>query len=288
MKQELRFVKGKELRVAKSDDGKRTLTGYAAMFNTRSEDLGGFREVIAPGAFTRSLKNGDDVVALSEHDPKKGILGRTGSGTLRLSQDHIGLRFEVDLPNTSLGNDIAESVGRGDLDGCSFGFVAQDQSWDHDSNETMRTLKDVDLFDVSVVTYPAYAATSVQMRSLMFPDGAVTVPEKRAEEKEKTVDGEVLHAGDFLIVGNADDPETWKLPVKFSTEEKTKSHLRDALARFDQLEGVSAEEKDKAHAELVKLAKEHGIEVSEDDSRSAAQKDDELWLAIIERKLRAA
>lgn len=283
MKKELRFVKGKELRV-KSDDGKRTLTGYAATFNTRSDDLGGFREVLAPGAFTRSIKQGDDVVATSDHDPKKGILGRTGSGTLRLSEDNVGLRFELDLPNTTLGNDIAESVNRGDLDSCSFGFVARDASWDHSGKETLRTVRDASLFDVSVVTYPAYPGTSVQLRSLMFPDG---LPEFRAEEKEKTVDGEVLHASDFLIVGNADDPETWKLPVHFSTEEKTKSHIRNALARFDQLEGVSDAEKTEAHAKLVKLAQEHGIDV--DDKRSLDEiETDDLLAQLLDFQLACA
>jgi uncharacterized protein len=283
---ELRFIPAKELRVATTADGKRTMTGYAAVFDSLSEDLGGFKEKLQRGAFSRSLRSNPDVMALSEHDSRKGILGRTPN-TLRLSEDNIGLRFECDLPATTLGSDIATSIERGDLRACSFGFVAQDQDWGQSSGETIRTLKDVDLFDVSVVANPAYPATSVQMRSLMFPDGSVAIPEFRAEAKEKTVDGEVLHADDFLIAPDKADPETWKLPVKFSTEEKTKSHLRDALARFDQLEGVSADEKKEVYAKLVKLAKEHGIEVSDDDKRSLETKEtDELVAAFLERRLR--
>ena len=155
--------------------------------------------------------------------------------------------------------------------------------------EAIRSLIDLDIFDVSIVANPAYPNTSVALRSLMFPDGPVQVPEFRDDAKEKTVDGEVLHAEDFLIVGNADDPETWKLPYKFSTEEKTKSHLRDALSRFDQLEGVSAEEKEAAHAKLVKIAKEHGITVNPDDKRSLLDqmKTDTLLAALIGLKVRS-
>lgn len=282
---EYRFTPALELRVQETN-GKRTLTGYAATFNNLSHDLGGFKEKITPGAFARSLHSNPDVMALSEHDSKKGILGRTKAGTLRLSEDNVGLRFECDLPDTSLGRDVATSVARGDLDSMSFGFVAKDDDWQRSGGDTIRSLKDVDLFDISVVGNPAYPNTSVQMRSLMFPDGAVTVPEFRAEAKEKTVDGEVLHADDFLIAPDKDDPETWKLPVKFSTEEKTLSHLRDALSRFDQLEGVSAEEKTEVHAKLVKLAREHGIEVDPDDKRSEEKEIDELLAAFLERKVR--
>lgn len=272
----------------KTDKGN-TLSGYAATFNNLSHDLGGFRETIAPGAFSRSLRSNADVMALSEHNAHKGILGRTKSGTLRLNEDKVGLRFECDLPDTQLGRDIAESVGRGDLDSCSFGFVAKDQSWDRSTGEAIRSLIDLDIFDVSIVANPAYPNTSVALRSLMFPDGAVQVPEFRDDAKEKTVDGEVLHADDFLIVGNADDPETWKLPYKFSTEEKAKSHLRDALSRFDQLEGVSAEEKEAAHTKLVKLAEEHGITVNPDDKRSLDQmKTDTLLAALIGLKVRSS
>lgn len=94
---EFRFLQAKELRI-NENDGKRTLTGYAAVFNSFSEDLGGWREQIAPGAFSNSLRNSPDILFLSEHDVKKGLLGRTKSNTLRLAEDNIGLRFECDLP----------------------------------------------------------------------------------------------------------------------------------------------------------------------------------------------
>ena len=163
------------------------MSGYAATFDNLSHDLGGFKEKINRGAFSRSLKSNVDVVALSEHDAHKGVLGRTKSGTLRLKEDNIGLRFELDMPDTNLGRDVATSVQRGDLDSMSFGFVAQDDDWDKNGTEVIRSLKDVDLFDISAVCFPAYPGTSVQMRSLMFPDGAVVIPEFRAEVAEEVV-----------------------------------------------------------------------------------------------------
>ncbi len=110
-KREFRFVEAHELRIQATEKGKR-ISGYAAVYNSPSCDLGGFTEVIAPGAFDRCLGTNPDVACLHEHDRRQGLLGRTTSGTLRLSSDSLGLRFETDLPNTTLGNDVAESISR--------------------------------------------------------------------------------------------------------------------------------------------------------------------------------
>lgn len=165
--------------------GRASYKSYAAVFNSLSEDLGGWREQIAPGAFKRSLQDGADVRALSEHDPQKGILGRTKANTLRLAEDNFGLRFEIDLPNTSLGNDVATSIARGDLDGMSFGFHARDTDWADGAQGIVRTLKDVELLEVTITALPAYTQTSVALRSL-FPDGKVEIPPelKKAETRD--------------------------------------------------------------------------------------------------------
>ena len=178
---EFRFNPTVEFRLQEKD-GKHTLSGYAATFDNVSHDLGGFKETINRGAFTRSLKANADVVALSEHDAKKGILGRTRSKTLRLKEDNIGLRFELDMPDTQLGRDTVTSIQRNDLDSMSFGFVAQDADWDRKGSEVVRSLKDVDLLDISFTGFPAYPGTSISMRSQMFPDGDVVIPEFRAAE----------------------------------------------------------------------------------------------------------
>jgi HK97 family phage prohead protease len=143
------------------------IRGYAAVFNELSEPLFGFRELILPGAFKKSLKA--DVRALLGHDPSQ-ILGRTKSGTLRLREDDHGLYTEIDPPNTQLGRDTIESIKRGDLDQMSFGFQVVKDEWKHEDRELIRELVEVDLFDVSVVAFPAYTQTEVSVRSL-WPDG---------------------------------------------------------------------------------------------------------------------
>lgn len=171
MKREFRILKACEVRA--SDDGK-TISGYAAVFNQPSEDLGWFREIVRPGAFTRCLGASPDVRCLFNHDASS-ILGRTKSGTLRLKEDNVGLHFDCDLPDTQAARDVRASVLRGDIDQCSFGFMVNSQTWkeekDADGNlQTTRELTDVDVFDVSPVTYPAYPQTSVEARGL-WPDG---------------------------------------------------------------------------------------------------------------------
>jgi HK97 family phage prohead protease len=272
-KREFRFVNA-ELRTERSGD-KRKLTGYAAKYNTKSEDLGGFRETIKPGAFTRAISEKQDVRFLINHDPNL-VLGRTTSGTLQLNEDTTGLHFSCDMPDTTYARDLMESVDRGDISQCSFGFMTRKQAWVDDTDEdgetsSIRELHDLDLFDTSAVTYPAYPDTEVHGRSLearAFPDGPpADVEEHRS--KQKTVAGESLTSGDFLLVGDPTDISTWSLPWKFDSEAKTVSHLRDALSRFDQVEGFSAEQKAAAFKKLVHLALAHGIDVSDEEKKKA-------------------
>lgn len=140
--------------------------GYGAVFNSLSEDLGGFREIIAPGAFD-SVMN-DDVRGLINHDPNL-ILGRTKSGTMRISVDATGLRYEIDMPSTSYANDIRESLSRGDITQSSFAFSIDGDDWAvSESGETIRTIKKVSkLYDVSVVTYPAYPEAQAGIKRMM-------------------------------------------------------------------------------------------------------------------------
>ena len=142
----------------------RTLEGYAAVFDEET-NLGAFREVILPGAFTASMDR--DVLCLVDHDPAK-VLGRTRSGTLRLAEDRRGLRFSVDLPDTTLARDVLALVQRGDLGGCSFGFhvAPGGERW----QGKRRELRSVTLHEISLVSaWPAYKNTSVSARSQMPP-----------------------------------------------------------------------------------------------------------------------
>jgi HK97 family phage prohead protease len=161
MKQETRnFDADFELRA--EGDGM-TFVGYAAKFNSPSEDLGGFVETIEPGAFRRSLRSRNDVKLLVNHDTGR-VLASTRSGTMKLYEDEIGLRVEASLPNTSDGRDMAELLRRGDLNKMSFGFSVIKDSWNQEM--TQRTLKSVRLFETSIVAFPAYAATEAMVRSL--------------------------------------------------------------------------------------------------------------------------
>lgn len=164
---------GLELRA--KDGGGKTLVGYAAVFDSLSEDLGGFREIIKPGAFDRALKERQDVRALVNHDNSL-LLGRTASGTLRLSTDSRGLKYEVDLPDTTAARDVAESIRRGDISGSSFGFRTIADAWPKVDGLVTREVLDLELLDVSPVTYPAYPATQVSMRALERAKEEATVP----------------------------------------------------------------------------------------------------------------
>jgi HK97 family phage prohead protease len=137
----------------------RTVVGYAALYDTLSEDLGGYREKIAPGAFAGVLDA--DVRALLNHDPNE-VLGRTKSGTLRLHDEERGLRFELDLPDSPLGQNMRTAISRGDLDGASFRFEVGDEAWNGDVR-TIKTIKE--LRDVTLATYPAYPEASVELRT---------------------------------------------------------------------------------------------------------------------------
>jgi HK97 family phage prohead protease len=185
-----------EKRVLQADlkaEGK-TLRGYAAVFNSRSEDLGGFVETILPGAFTRSLEAGSDVRALIGHDMNQ-VIGRRSAGTLRLAEDERGLAIEIDLPDTQAARDLAVLVERGDINQMSFGFTLPPggDKWDppEDGDKLRRrTLKDIEVHEVSVVALPAYADTSVALRSMSQWENR-----KKSDETRKRINNLLVRIG---------------------------------------------------------------------------------------------
>lgn len=178
-----------ELRQGEGEEN-RSVTGYAAIYDSRSQDLGGFYEVIAPGAFDEAIKN-SDVRALVNHDPNK-ILARSnqGEGTLQLTVDNNGLGYRFEAPDTTAGNDLLVSLKRGDISESSFGFTVNkdDQEWREENGQTIRTIKKINrLYDVSPVTYPAYLGTTVAQRSIDTTAAQESLKEFRehtTEEKE--------------------------------------------------------------------------------------------------------
>ena len=163
---EIRTWRLDEIEVREADADGPLIVGYAAVFNQLSENLGGFRERIAPGAFRESLAAGDDVRALWEHDPQSG-LGRNVAGTLTLAEDRQGLRVAIRPPATTWAADLMTSMRRGDVNQMSFGFSVPKggDSWEMVDGTQIRTLKRVRLADVSVVAYPAYPTTSAEARA---------------------------------------------------------------------------------------------------------------------------
>lgn len=149
-----------EVRAAQGE--RAVISGHAAVFNQISDDLGGFREMIQPGAFEKTLKE-DDPRALWNHN-RDHLLGRASTGTLRLWEDEAGLAFEIDPPNTQIGRDLVELIKRGDVDAMSFGFITISDRWSNGLEGTLRTLVEVRLFDVSPVTFPAYPQTSAELQ----------------------------------------------------------------------------------------------------------------------------
>lgn len=152
----------------RADDSKAiTLRGHAAVFNSLSEDLGGFREQIIPGAFKEAIET-DDIRALFNHDPNF-VLGRNRANTLTLAEDARGLAIAITPPDTQVARDLITSMERGDITQMSFAFRIKPNGEDWAKNDDgiwIRSVKRVRLYDVSPVTYPAYTATDIAVRSL--------------------------------------------------------------------------------------------------------------------------
>ena len=151
-----------ELRSTQTEDGKRQVRGHGAVYDSRSEDLGGFREIIAKGAFDKAVN--DDIRALFNHDPNQ-ILGRTTAGTLKVSTDERGLAYELVLPDTSYAKDLAVNLDLGNITQSSFAMTVKRDRWEEEEDGTiLRTILEVEnLYDVSPVTYPAYQEADVRV-----------------------------------------------------------------------------------------------------------------------------
>jgi len=213
---ETRVFDASELRMTKSDDGIMRFEGYAAMFNKWSEDLGGFKERIAPKAFTKAIKN-SDTRALFNHDSNY-VLGRISAKTLDIREDEKGLKFSIIPPDTTWARDLSVSLGRGDISQCSFGFTLGIDEWKEGKDGVTRTIKEVDkLPDISIVTYPAYPDTSVALRNM----------EQAKTEQPKEPD----------MIALVDEMVGFYFSMKDPTEEKREQYsavLKDMAERFSK------------------------------------------------------
>lgn len=181
-----------EIRMS-GEGNERNFVGMAALYNSESQDLGGFIEIIEPGFFDEAIEN-SDVRCLVNHDPNQ-LLGRTSSGTLELTLTDEGLGYNCTNPGTSFANDLAISVDRGDVRESSFGFTVKSEyygddedgdRWEFGPDGIWRRFLIPNgckrIFDVSPVTYPAYPQTSVAQRSLQ------AAQDKREESQKPEID----------------------------------------------------------------------------------------------------
>jgi HK97 family phage prohead protease len=152
-----------EIRTSELTASEKKLVGYVVRWNSLSEIIWDeFREQFAPGAFRESLGSGADVRALYEHNHTQ-LLGRTKSGSLTLSEDNMGLRFELTPPDTQLGRDVLTLVERGDISGMSFGFRSLNDTWDTAQKPYLRTVNAADLKEITVTSMPAYPESAVEV-----------------------------------------------------------------------------------------------------------------------------
>ncbi len=235
--------------------------GYAAVYDSETSIGGSFREVIRRGAFDRALAGDTDVVALWNHDPNY-VLGRRSAGNLELRSDERGLWFRVSLPDTQYARDVAELLRRGDVTGASFGFRVRRDRWAQaeDDDTPLRELLDVDLYDVSVVTFPAYKATSVSLASYFESELRAVVPYEgtpafnatswdadaavqRVRRWATKADGEIdwVKYRRAFAWYDADAPDqfgSYKLPHHDVVDGKLVTHRRGVIAAMQALLGA--------------------------------------------------
>ena len=224
-----------ELRDEFGSEPSRHIEGYGSVFNERSVDLGGFQEIIAPGAFDGVIER-SDVKCYLDHNPEKGILARSknGKGSLSLELDERGLKYSFDAPHTNLGDEVVEGLKRGDYSQSSFAFTVADETWTKEEDGTyLRTINKIGgLYDVSIVANPAYEGTSVALRSLdaFKAQEETQIPE---EVKEETpVQEEVREEPQ-------EEPQVEEAPVEEPKEEEIRPEVQEEAEPKDERNNIS-------------------------------------------------
>lgn len=209
MKAERRYIRTEVRAVGEGNSPK--IAGHAALFNARSQNLGGFVEIIAPGAFDACLASSPDILGLYNHDMNALPLGRTTSGTLRVYTDATGLAYEIDPADTQPTRDLLVSLRRKDVTGSSFGFYCLKDQWDYDQagDVDVRTVLQADVFDVSPVNNPAYLQADASVRSQM-PQNDEVLRALVAERRAKRSNTEFVEAV---------SEEIWRLRMMFELAE---------------------------------------------------------------------
>ena len=238
---ELRFVAANDVEVRQTGDDTIGFAGHAAVFNKRANIMGLFTEEIAPGAFKRTINNGD-IRLLINHDPNY-VLARNRSGTMRLSEDDIGLYVEADMAPTSYARDLEISLGRGDIDQMSFAFKVpkNGDSWEWPADGIPhRTVHEANVSDASIVTYPAYEETDAGLRSLAFDQlrRALNLDEETAARLLQSLDAGELDPELVPAIESAEEA----LRSLVSTAGPARSHPVVSLDLYRRRHGMKARE----------------------------------------------
>lgn len=221
-----------ETRFEVREDGDGPLiVGHGAVFNSESVDLGGWREVIAPGAFKRTLRQNPDVLSFFNHNPSQ-VLGRTTSKTLTVAEDLEGLAYQVRPPDTTWANDLLTSMRRGDIRGSSFMFEAVKVEWGKaEDGADLRTVTEAKLYELGPVTFPAYPAADSAVRSLLVDLGEESGLDFRtlASAFARCRDGVGLLDDDRTAIAAAIERLTAILPAETAPSDPPERH---SLAMF--------------------------------------------------------
>lgn len=232
----------------------RKVEGYASVFNSRSKDLGGFKEIIDPAAFNGVIER-SDVLALLNHDQDRGVLARSrkGVGSLTLTIDDRGLHYSFDAPNTALGNELVEGLKRGDISTSSFAFTVAGEKWTKEEDGSyLRTITQIDkLYDVSPVYNEAYEDTSVALRSLEAA---------RAEEQDKVEDEDNTEGVEPENEPKDDDNNKVEEPVVEEDEDNVESEESDKEEKSDDTDSTQPTDNEDEPKESDKEGEEEGEE----------------------------
>lgn len=267
--------------VINKDAEGRNISGYAAVFNSTSNDLG-FIETIDPGAITEDTILRSDVVATMNHDQEK-VLARSkyGQGTLHLTVDERGLKYEYEAPNTTLGNDLVEMIKRGDLDSASFAFtVSQDedaQKWEKRDGQYYRTIYKIDkLFDIAAVWHPAYdeASTTLRSQQEQYEIEMRKLDEEEENDKNKQVDNPADNKDDD---NNANDNDGANADVDNRDTDGSKDDEKDKEVKEDDKgDGADNLDDDNTNPDSDSQKSEQKIEDDEDRSNDKNIKDKKM------------
>ena len=259
----------------------RHIEGYAIVFNSLSNDLGGFREIIERGAITDELIKNSDIVCLMNHDIKKGLLARSyhGRGSLKLDIDEHGLHYSFEAPKTALGDEVLEGIRRGDISKCSFAFVCGEDVWDKDekTGEYIRHVKKIkNLYDVSLVYHPAYDETEVKadtrgLDELKAQEEANNIVKENSEDmndKQELISQlqtilEKLKTDDKTVEEKeCDKPEEAEKPVEEKADEETPKDEKpvEDTPKDDEDQTVEDENPDDTDEETQKEENENETE----------------------------